>query len=90
MLLAVDGKTALTQPDALLNRWRQHCQTLLNVEASTDDGILSQNEALSLRTDQDSPPTLTEIEIAIEKTKPNNAPGIGEVPAEAYKPWESS
>ena len=60
------------------------------MEAATDDGILNQIEAQPLKTKLDSPPTLTELEIAIEKTKPNNAPGIGEVPAEAYKPWESS
>ena len=58
----------LTQPDAQLNRWREHLQTLLNVEASTDDGNLSQFEDLPLKTEKKSPPTLREREIAIEKT----------------------
>lgn len=85
ILLTADGSTTLSQPEAQIDRWREHFETLLNVEASTDDGILSQIEALPLRTQLDAPPTIEEVEIAIEKTKSNKAPGIDGIPAEVYK-----
>ena len=84
ILLSADESTTFTQPDVQINRRKEYFQTLLNVEASTDDGILNQIEALPLKIELDSPPTLREMEITIRKRKLSKAPGLGGISAEVY------
>ena len=75
----------LKDKSAILNRWAQHFQTLLNHKNPTTPNILDEIPLAPLANEMDVPPTFKETTDAIKSLKNNKAPGPDGLPSELYK-----
>ena len=83
--ISADGSTLLTDKDAILKRWAEHNNSVLNRPSSVNDSainILSQMECNVLI---DEFPTVTETKKAIQHLSSGKAPGTDAILAEVYK-----
>jgi len=73
--------TRLPTPDSIMDRWRKHFSQLLNVCGVSDVRQTEIHTAESLVPE----PSAFEVELAFEKLKTQNSPGIDQIPAELIK-----
>ena len=79
------GTVLLTNKVDIMDRWKEHFQDLLSRPSSTDLNALNNKDKLPCNTDMDIPPSLEEIEDAVQSLKNGKAPGADGIPAEVYK-----
>ena len=84
-LLSSDGKTLIKDQAGLLERWTEHFSSLLNRPSSVSQIALSQIPQNPVITDLDEPPSLDEVQKAINQTSSGRASGKDSIPAEIYK-----
>ena len=84
-MLSADGTSLLADKTAILERWKEHFDSLLNCPSSvSDESILRIPDRPTLH-GLDDPPTFDEIQDAIGSMKNNKSPGMDGIPAEVYK-----
>ena len=84
-LIAHDGSSQITEPKQIVARWKEYFERLLNVEAETDESVISELPPYPEQTHMSEPPTIEEVRCAIKRSKSNKSPGIDGIPAEIYK-----
>ena len=84
-LLSADGSTLLTDKDAILKRWAEHFNSVLNRPSSVNDNAINRLPQIECNVLLDEFPTVTETRKAIQHLSSGKAPGTDAIPAEAYK-----
>ncbi|XP_035699634.1 uncharacterized protein LOC118432212 [Branchiostoma floridae] len=74
--------TALTDDQAILNRWREHFQTLLNRPSSAAEDLLRKVPQHDVRQWMSLPPSYAEFQKALNRMKAWKAPGPDSIPLE--------
>ena len=78
----VDGTTVLSEPDRILERWKNHFETLFNNHSTTPADLLRNSPQAPTQHWRSEPPTLDELTKAMKRMKPGKAPGPDNVPFE--------
>ena len=81
---AKDG-TLLTDKSDILNRWKEHFETVLNAPSVTDDDVIGSIQQLPEKIQLSVLPTLQEVFEAIKQIAMGKAPGNDAIPAEVFK-----
>ena len=84
-LLSADGGTLLTDKDAILKRWTEHFNSVLNRPSSVNDNAINRLPQIECNVLLDEFPTVTETRKAILHLYSGKAPGTYAIPAEVYK-----
>ena len=84
-LLSADGSTLLTDKDAILKRWAEYFNSVLNRPSSVNDNAIIRLPQIECKILLDEFPTVTETRKAIQHLSSGKAPGTDETPAEVYK-----
>ena len=84
-LLSADGSTLLTDKDAILKRWAEHFNSVLNRPSSVNDNANNRLLQIECNILFDEFPTVTETRKAIQHLSPGKAPGTDAITAEVYK-----
>ena len=84
-LLSADGNTLLTDKDAILKRWAEHFNSVLNRPSSVNDNAINRLPQIECNVLLDEFPTVTETRKAIQHLSSGKAPGTDAIPAEVYK-----
>ena len=82
-LLSADGTSLLTNKEAILKRWAEHFDGVLNRPSSINDEAINRLPQVECNPLLDELPTVSETVKAIKKS--GKAPGSGAIPAEIYK-----
>ena len=82
---SADGVTLLRNKSDIITRWAEHFRELLNVNTPTDPSFLEDLPTLPSMTQLDSPPTLEEVNQAVDGLKSGKSPGPDGVPSELLK-----
>ena len=82
-LLSADGSTLLTDKDAILKRWAEHFNGVLNRPSSVNDNAINRLPQIECNVLLDEFPTVTETRKAIQHLSSGKAPGTDTIPAEA-------
>ena len=85
LLLSADGGTLLTDKDAILKRWAEHFNSVLNRPPSVNDNAINKLSQIECNVLPDEFPTVTETRKATQHLSPGKAPGTCAIPAEVYK-----
>ena len=80
-----DGKTLHTDKAAILTRWAEHFNTLLNRPSLMSEEALNAIPQRQVLKELDLPPSLDEVTRAIRYTSSGKSPGADGIPAEIYK-----
>ena len=80
-----DGSTLLTDKDAILERWAEHFNSVLNRPSSVNDNAINRLPQIECNVLRDEFPTVTETRKAIQHLSADKAPGANAIPAEVYK-----
>ena len=81
---AKDG-TLFTDKSDILNRWKEHFETVLNTPSVTDDNVIGSIQQLPEKTELSELPTLQEVYGAIRQIRMGKAPGNDAIPPEVFK-----
>ena len=84
-LLSADGSTLLTDKDAILKRWAEHFNSVLNRPSSVNDNAINRLPQIECNALLDEFPTVTETRKAVQHLSSGKAPGTDAIPAEVYK-----
>ena len=84
-LTSTDGSTLLTDKDAILKRWTEHFNSVLNRPSSVNDIAINRLPQKECNVLLDEFPTVTETRKAIQHLSSGKAPGTDAIPAEVYK-----
>ena len=84
-LLSVDGTSILTYKEAVLKRWAEHFDSVLNRPSSINDDVINRLPQLECNLQLDEFPTVAERVKAIKLLSSGKAPGSDAIPAEIYK-----
>ena len=84
-LLSADGSTLLTDKDAILKRWAEHLNSVLNRPSSVNDNAINRLPQIECNVLLDEFPTVTETRKAIQHLYSGKAPGTDAIFAEVYK-----
>ena len=84
-LLSADGSTLLTDKDAILKRWAEHFNSVLNRQLSVNDNAINRLPQIECNVLLDEFPTVTETRKANQHLSSGKAPGTDAIPAEVYK-----
>ena len=84
-LLSADVSTLLTDKDAILKRWAEHFNSVLNRPSSVNDNAINRLPQIECNVLLDEFPTVTETRKAIQHLSSGKAPGTDAIPAEDYK-----
>ena len=87
-LLSADGSTLLTDKDAILKRWAEHFNSVLNRPSSVNDNAINRLPQIECNVLLDEFPTVTETRKAIQHLSSGKASGTDAIPAEVYKAGE--
>ena len=87
-LLSADGSTLLIDKDAILKRWVEHFNSVLNRPSSVNDNAINRLPQIECNVLLDEFPTVTETRKAIQHISSGKAPGTDAIPAEFYKVGE--
>ena len=82
---SADGTTLLRNKTDIIARWAEHFDVLLNVETPTDHSSLDDLPILPCLVELDNPPTLEEVNLAIDGLKLRKSPGPDGVPSELLR-----
>lgn len=78
----IDGVTTITDSEGILLRWKSHFENLLNDHADTPDDLLRMTPQHPVRQWMSLPPSMQELNKAINHMKPGKAPGPDNIPLE--------
>jgi len=84
-LLSSDGSTLITDKPQILQRWAEHFHNVLNRLSSISDTVLAQLPQIEVNTLLADPPSLLEVNKAIEQMKSGKAPNADSIPSEVFK-----
>ena len=84
-LLSADGSTLLTDTDAILKKWAEHFNSVLNRPPSVNDSAINRLPQIECNILLDEFPTVTETRKAIQDLSSGKASGIHAIPAKVYK-----
>ena len=84
-LLSADGTTFLTNKEAVLKRWAEHFDGVLNRSSSINDEAINRLPQVECYPLLDELPTVSETVKAIKLLSSGMAPGSDAIPAEIYK-----
>ena len=84
-LLSADGCTLLTDKDAILKRWTEHFNSVLNRPSSVNDNAINRLPQIEYNVLLDEFPTVTETRKAIQYLSSGKATGTDAIPSEVYK-----
>ena len=84
-LLSADGKTLLTDKEAILERWAEHFNSVLNRPSSINEDAIDRLPQIECNVLLDEFPTVTETIKAVQQLSSGKAPGADAIPAEVYK-----
>ena len=74
-LLSADGSHLLTDKDAILKRWAEHFNSVLNRPSSVNDNAINRLPQIECNVLLDEFPTVTETRKAIQHLSSGKAPG---------------
>ena len=89
-LLSADGTSLLTVKEAILKRWAEHFDSVLNRPSSINDGAINRLPQVECNLLLDGFPTVSETVKAIKLLSSGKAPGLDAIPAEIYKAGRTS
>ncbi|CAH1249934.1 Hypp8727 [Branchiostoma lanceolatum] len=81
-LLSADGITTLTEDQAILKRWKEHFQVLLNRPSTAADDLLRKVPQHPVRHWMSLTPSYAEFQKALKRMKAWKAPGPDNIPLE--------
>ena len=84
-LLSADGTSLLTDKEAILKRWTEHFDSVLNRPSSIYDDAINLLPQVECNLLLDEFPTVAEIVKAIKLLSSGKVPGSDAIPAEIYK-----
>lgn len=84
-LLSADGTTLLTEKNAILERWEEHFNNVLNMPSSINDEAIARMPQVDINTSLAEPPTEPEVQKAIKFLSNGKSPGSDSNPAEIYQ-----
>ena len=84
-LLSADGTSLLTDKGAILKRWAEHFDGVLNRPSSINDEAINRLPQVECNPLLDELPTVSETLKAIKLLSSGKAPGSDAIPAEIYK-----
>ena len=84
-LLSADGTSLLTDKEAILKRWAEHFDSVLNRPSSISDDAINRLPQVEYNLLLGEFPTVSETVKAIKLLSSGNAPGSDAIPAEIYK-----
>ena len=84
-LLNADGTSLLTNKEAILKRWAEHFDSVLNQPSSINDDAINRLPQEECNLLLDEFPTIAETVKAIKLLSSGKAPGSDAIPAEIYK-----
>ena len=84
-LLSADGTSLLTDKEAILKRWAEHFDVVLNRPSSISDEAINRLPQVECNPLLDELPTVSETVKAIKFLSSGKAPGSDAIPAESYK-----
>ena len=84
-ILSADGSTLLTDKDAILKRFAEHFNSVLNRSSSVNDNAINRLPQIECIVLIDEFPTVTEKRKAIQHLSSGKAPGTDAIPAEVCK-----
>ena len=84
-LLSADGTSLLTDKEAILKRWAEHFDSVLNRTSSINDNIINRLPQVECNLLLDEFPTVSETVKAIKLLSSGKAPGSAAIPAEICK-----
>ena len=84
-LLSADGTSLLTDKEAILKRWVEHFDGVLNRPSSINDEAINRLPQVECNQQLDELPTVSETVKAIKLLSSGKAPGSDAIPAEIYK-----
>ena len=84
-LLSADGNTLLTDKEAILERWAEHFNSVLNRSSSINQDAIDRLPQIECNVLLDEFPTVTETRKAVQQLSSGKAPGADAIPAEVYK-----
>ena len=87
-LLSADGSTLLTDKDAILKRWTEHFNSVLNRPLSVNDNAINRLPQIECNVLLDEFPTVTETRKAIQHLSSGKSPGTDAIPTEVYEAGE--
>ena len=84
-ILSADGTSLLTDKEAILKRWAEHFDGVLNRPSSINDEAINRLPQVECNPLLDELPTVSETVKAIKLLSSGKAPGSDAMPAEIYK-----
>ena len=84
-LLSADGSSLLTDKEAILKRWAEHFDGVLNRPSPINDEAINRLPQVECNPLLDKLPTVSETVKAIKLLSSGKAPGLDAIPAEIYK-----
>ena len=84
-LLSADGTSLLTDKEAILKRWAEHFDSVLNRPLSINDDAINRLSQVECNLLLDEFPTVAETLKAIKLLSSGKAPGSDAISAEIYK-----
>ena len=84
-LLSADGTSLLTDKEAILKRWAEHFDGVLNRPSSINDEAINRLPQVECNLLPDELPTISETVKAIKLLSSDKASGSDAIPAEIYK-----
>ena len=84
-LFSADGTSLLTDKEAILKRWAEHFDDVLNRPSSINDKAINRLPQVECNPLLDELPTVSETVKAIKLLSSRKAPGSEAIPAEIYK-----
>ena len=84
-LLSADGSTLLTDKEAILKRWAEHFNSVLNRPSSINEDAIDRLPQIECNVLLDEFPTVMKTRKAVQQLSSGKAPGADAIPAEIYK-----
>ena len=84
-LLSADGNTLLTDKEAILERWAEHFNSVLNRPSSINQDAIDRLPQIECSVLLNEFPTVTETRKAVQQLSSGKAPDADAIPAEVYK-----
>ena len=78
-------QSSLTDTDAILKRWAEHFNSVLNRPSSVNDSAINRLPQIECNILLDKFPTVTETRKEIQDLSSGKAPGTDAIPAKVYK-----
>ena len=91
-LLSANGNTLLTDKEAILKRWAEHSNSVLNRPSSINEDAIGRLPQIECNVLLDEFPTVMETRKAVQQLSSGKAPGADAIPADVYEagcyPWQ--